>query len=334
MKDYIIAIAVFALILLITPMLMAGKSSNVKQKSTTYASCSSVKIDKNSAAQKDSGDFSIHNLSTGKEEDLDAFDFICGVVAAEVPAEYNPEALKAQAVSAFSYCAFQREHGAGISTGESVAYLSKDDAQKKWGGDFEKDWAKIEDAVRAVDGKAIYYKGSLAESTFYDMSSGTTESCKDIWGNDVPYLVEVSSPGDKLQKNYETHVTLTKDQFRKIISSSLKDAKFDKNPANWLNISKRTGAGSVLNAALCGKTVTGAQIRSMLSLRSADFSVNYSKGKFDFDVYGYGHGVGMSQCGAQYLAQQGKNYEQIISWYYPGTNIANYDWNSSKSAGL
>lgn len=334
MKDFIITVAIFALVLLVTPMLAMGKSDNVKQKAHVYASCTTVKIDKNPELSTQNGNFCIHDLSSGKEQTLDAFDFICGVAAAEVPAEYNLEALKAQAVSAFSYCAYQREHSTGITAGESVAYLSKEDAQKKWGGDFAKDWAKIEDAVRTVDGKAIYYKGNLAESTFYDMSSGTTENCKDIWGNDVPYLIEVSSPGDKLQKNYETHVTLTKDQFQKTVLSFYKDAKFDKSPENWLCITKRTSAGSVLSAALCGKTVTGSQIRSMLGLRSADFSVTYSNGRFDFDVKGYGHGVGLSQCGAQYMALQGKNYEQIIAWYYPGTNIGNYDWNSSKPAGL
>lgn len=334
MKDYIVVVAIFALILLFTPMLMAGKSNNVNQPSKTYASCATVKIDKNTAESKDNGDFTIHNISTGKEETVGAFNFVCGIVAAEMPVEYNSEALKAQAASAFTYCCYQREHGVGITAGESVAYLSKEDAQKIWGNKFLSYWGKIESAVHAVEGKAIYYKGSLAESTFYDMSSGTTESCKDIWGSDVPYLIEVSSPGDKLQKNYETHTNLTKDRFQKIIKSSFKDAEFDKNPQNWLIITKRSSAGSVLTAVLCGKPVTGLQIRSMLGLHSADFSVTYSNENFDFCVKGYGHGVGMSQCGAQYMAQQGKSYEEIIAWYYPGTSIGNYDWNSSKSVGL
>jgi stage II sporulation protein D len=333
MKDFIFAVAIFALILLLMPLLLAETGDNVKQSNVAYANgAKTVEIDGNTANEnKDEGTFEIHDAAMVGDQQIPAFDFICGVVAGEMPAQYSPEALKAQAVAAFSYCSYIREHGGAvggtsITTGENVAYLSKADAQKLWGSSFDANWSKIENAVKAVDGKAMFYGGDVIEATYCAMSSGVTENSKDVWGNSVPYLVEVQSPGDALQKDFETHVTVTQADFRTNVAAAVKGAVFNKDPRRWLTDVKRSGAGGIITATLCGKAVSGDDIRTIFGLRSTDFTVSFAKGKFTFDVKGFGHGVGMSQCGAEYMAQQGKSWQQILEWYYKGVSIGNYDW--------
>ncbi len=338
MKDFIFTVAIFAIILLMTPLLLAETGNNVKHVSAAYANgTETVEIDGNTNNDNaKGGSFEIDNASTGEKQQIDAFDFICGVVAGEIPAEYNTEALKAQAVAAFSYCSYIREHGFGIqgnsiTTGENVAYLPKSEAQKLWGSNFGANWGKIENAVKSVDGKALFYDGDVIQATYYAMSSGITESSKDVWGDSVPYLVEVQSPGDKLQKDYETHVTVTKEDFHKSVAAYVKGAVFNKDPKKWIAGIKRSKAGGVITADLCGKTVSGGDIRTIFGLRAADFTVSFANGKFTFDVKGFGHGVGMSQCGAEYMAEQGKSFEEILEWYYPGVSVGNYDWSTEEN---
>jgi stage II sporulation protein D len=163
------------------------------------------------------------------------------------------------------------------------------------------------------------------------MSSGVTENSKDVWGNSVPYLVEVQSPGDKLQKDFETHVTVTQTDFHTSVAAVVKGAVFSSNPRSWLMDVKRSDAGGVTTATLCGKNVSGGDIRTIFGLRSTDFTVSFNSGKFTFDVKGFGHGVGMSQCGAEYMAQQGKSWQEILEWYYPGVSVGNYDWSGDGS---
>lgn len=324
MKDWIIAVAIFALILLFTPMLLAGTGKTVNNSSYTYSSKEKI-IDSTS---KDIT-FRVRDFQSGVQDTVVGFDFICGVVAGEMPSEYNEQALKAQAVAAFSYCCYLREHstgGAYIRIGMDVAYLPRDSAKKLWGTDFEKQWGKIEKAVRQVYGKALFYDGNVIEATYCDMSSGITESCKDVYGNVLPYLVEVASPGDKLEKDYLSHVTLTLEQFIEKVSASDSEAKFDIEPEKFLVNIRRSGAGGVDTATLCGKNVTGRNIRSIFSLRSTNFTLAYSGGKFTFTVKGYGHGVGMSQCGAQYMARHGSSWQDILRWYYKGTTIGDYNY--------
>lgn len=318
MKDFIIYTAVFALLILILPMILTLKHKNMNKTACVYATALQTVTPRASDIF-----FDFKDGKTGKEMRERGFQFICGIVAGEMPASYNSEALKAQAVAAFTYCCYQKEHG-GLKTGVNIAYLPQSEAQSKWGAKFADNWGKIELAVSEVYGKALFYNGKIINATFYDMSSGTTESCKDVFGDDFPYLVEISSPGDTLQKDFITHVSFTPDEFKAKVQSFIKNPDFSGDPANYLRVNSRSGAGGVISATLCGKTVSGNDIRSIFGLRSSNFSLAYANGKYNFEVKGYGHGVGMSQCGAEYMALQGKNYKEILLWYYKGANIADY----------
>lgn len=319
MKDFIIFIAIFVLLVLITPMLMVYKAKNVNNGVQTYAATSQC-----GSQVKPCVSFVIKNGESGKVEYLDGYEFICGVLAGEMPVSYHPNALKAQAVAAFTYCCYQGSRGNVISVPLSIAYLTPAQRRKKWGSSYAACDKKIKSAVSAVYGKAMYYKGEIIDSTFYDMSSGTTENCRDVFGSDLPYLVEVSSPGDTLQKNFISTSEFSLDEFKEAVKKVNANPDFGGKPEYFLQIKQRSGAGGVMSASLCGKTVTGREIRTAFGLRSVNFEVSYTNGTFTFKVKGWGHGVGMSQCGAEYMASGGKSWEDILKWYYKGIDIKNY----------
>jgi stage II sporulation protein D len=206
------------------------------------------------------------------------------------------------------------------------AYISKQQAQSKWGSSFDSDWSKIYSAVTAVEGKIITYGGKPIDAEFFSLSTGMTESCANVWGNSLPYLVPVSSEWDKTAPDYNSSVKIKQSDLKAKVLAKYKDAKFDKSAAKWLTIKKRSASGNVLSAVLCGKTLTGDDIRSLFGLRSADFEVSFTNGVFVFSVKGYGHDVGMSQEGAEYLATQGKKWDEIVKYYFTGVSISDYSW--------
>ncbi|CDZ23670.1 putative membrane protein [[Clostridium] cellulosi] len=321
MKDFIIPVAIFLLLMLLIPMISLINAKKVNNHVNTYASASQT-----ISIKSDNFTFKIKDGKTGNYETVKGFDFICGVVAGEMPASYNVEALKAQAVAALTYCLYQNENGT-IVTGLSIAYLTPEEQKKRWSSNYENNKKKIEHAVSEVYGKVLTYDGKIIDAVFFNMSSGITENCKDVFGKELPYLVEVSSPGDTLQEDFISHTALTLDEFKAKVKGFDKDADFSGNPADYLKIEKRSGAGGVISARLCGKEVSGRDIRSIFGLRSANFTLSYKDGTFDFEVKGNGHGVGMSQRGAQYMAQQGKNWREILKWYYKGAEISDYSEN-------
>lgn len=335
MKGFIISIAIFASLMLTIPLIAMGNSSNVQQNPTKNSKISDI-INKNEK-------FKILNVKTGKVEEIGAVDYVCGVVAAEMPYTFHTEALKAQAVASFTYAVYRREYnlkhpgsipehkGADLCTDSHhcKAYASIDELKAKWGANFNRNYQKIYDAVLSVANKTAEYKGEPIVAVFCSMSSGTTESSKDVWGTDLPYLVEVASDGDKLTPGFETTVKLSQNDVKSKITEQYKDAVFNADPSKWITDIKRSAAGGVVTADVCGKVLKGETIRNLFGLRSANFTVAYQKDNFTFDVKGYGHGVGMSQHGADYMAGQGKSYQDIIKWYYKGVDIEDYKWSNT-----
>ena len=155
------------------------------------------------------------------------------------------------------------------------------------------------------------------------MSSGITEKSSDIFGGELPYLVNVESKGDKLEKNYETKTEFSPDEFKKILIDNNSECKLSGNPKNWVKNCERTKAGTIKQLTIGNQKFKGKDLRALFNLKSANFVIDYnsSKNKFIITTFGYGHGVGMSQCGANYMAKQGKNYKEILAWYYPNTKL-------------
>ncbi len=260
-------------------------------------------------------------------------EFLYATVATEMPVSFETEALKAQTVAAYTYFSrarenFRKKNGEGqaeitVNSGKWEYYATPAQFKEKWGEKFEERYNKIKSAVDSVFGEVLEDDGNLILSVYHAMSSGETESSKDIFGGDLKYLTNVSSPGDKEANGYETSAEFKLEEFKKIVKAAWGNSKFEETPENWIKDIERTKAGGVKSLTICSHKTTGREVRSMFALRSADFEVNYRDEKFIFTVKGYGHGVGMSQYGAQFMAKQGADYKSILSWYYPGTILVN-----------
>ncbi|MBQ6816445.1 MAG: stage II sporulation protein D [Clostridia bacterium] len=268
-------------------------------------------------------EFLVKDTQTGEIKNVPVSDYIFGVVAAEMPAEYESEALKAQAIAAYTYAVFKSQknsvQGYHITNDYKVdqAFITKQEAREKWGDKADFYEQKITAAVNSVSGKYIDYNGQPILALYHAISGGKTESCEAVFGNSLPYLCGVDSSGDILNPDYQKTQSFTPEQF----STALKEVvELSGEPINWITEVKTQENGYIESVTVGGVTVKGTEIRKLLGLRSANFDVAFGQ-NFDFTVRGYGHGVGLSQSGADYLAKQGKTAEEIINWYYPGCTI-------------
>lgn len=268
--------------------------------------------------------FRVCASESGEVSEIKTEDYIFGVVAAEMPALYHEEALKAQAVAAYTYACSRKAQNKNksydITTDHTLdqSYITETKAREKWGENADEYIDKIKGAVNAVKGYMITYNGSPITAVYHAISAGKTEDCKDIWGSELAYLKPVTSEGDKLSANYISEEKFTAEKLKEKLTD---EVVFEGDAATWFGKSARTDSGTVTEIKLCNETLRGDRIRSVLGLRSSNFEVKYSNGEFIFTVYGYGHGVGMSQNGANYMAKQGSNFKEILNHYYTDCKI-------------
>ena len=254
---------------------------------------------------------------------------LIGVTAAEMPADFEPEALKAQAVAARSYILDRNAHRPEAHPEAAVcddpgcccAFVSAETMRENWGKDWRKNLRRIESAVRETDGEVMVYEGAPIRAVFHSASAGKTESSAALWGA-VPYLVSVESPETAADvPGYETTVTLSPGEVRRALEAQGLAPSLPDDPAAWLGDVKTDASGRVETIVIGGQTLSGAEARACFSLRSAAFTAEYADGAFVFHVTGSGHGVGMSQYGANVLAKQGDSYAEILEHYYPGAEL-------------
>lgn len=266
------------------------------------------------------------DVKTGEVSAVNLEEHVVGVLAAEMPAAYEPDALKAQAVAARSYIlsktdAPNAQHPTAAICTDSThckGWLSKEEAEAKWKADERKKyWKKLKSAVKETCGEYMVYDDEVVEAFFFATSGGKTENSEDVWSTSLPYLRSVESPEDKEGTNYRSSAVFTFDEFFLRISPYV--GGVPKGGAPSISAPKRTEGGSVAEITVCGKSFKGSEIRSIFGLKSANFTVTVSGDKVIFDVVGHGHGVGMSQTGANEMAKNGKNYTEILKHYY--TNI-------------
>lgn len=284
--------------------------------------------------ESNSNFFKILDKSSGKIIKVPDEEFLYSVVSCEMPALFEKEAIKAQAVASYTYFCRERlnsrknnskEYDFTADTSKWLNYIPKDQMKIKWGSNFEKYYTRIKTCVNEVFPQVIEEEnGNLIFAAYHAISSGETEKCQDVFGGDIKYLTNVESPGDKLASGYETKTEIHIQEFKEKIKNNSKNISFEGNPSDWIKINSRTQGGMVKEITICSEPFKGQQIRKIFGLRSSDFTVDFNsqEEKIIFTVKGYGHGVGMSQSGAQYMAKQGANYQKILSWYYPGTSIS------------
>ena len=275
-----------------------------------------------------------HILDSMKDEvfEVDDRTFLIGTLAAELAPTYHAEALKAQAVAAYTYyCSLRNARkmtqssalkGADFAANPSqwLIYASKEQMQERWGENFDAYYRNLCDAVDAVWGQTLQQNGELITATYYAISGGTTVDAKEVFGNARSYLVPVASPGDVYAEGFRTTLTLTPEQVHTAAKNAW-DCTLEGDPNAWFGQIVRDSSGYVSSVVIGGAERKGTQARTAFGLRSANFEVAYENGAFTFSVKGYGHGVGMSQVGAQYMASQGSAYHEILAWYYPNTEL-------------
>lgn len=256
-------------------------------------------------------------------------DYLWSVTAAEMPATFEEEALKAQAVTARTYARRKMEVGEERHTDADVctditccqAFITKEQAAALWGEQAAQHTEKIHSAVEQTDGEVVTYQGQPIQAVFFSSASGSTEDAVAVWGNSVPYLVPVDSPEGENVPNYHTSAVFTADEFREKFMAAYPQADLSGLPTGWIQNKSATQSGRVGEITVGGVTVKGTELRSLFGLRSTCFSVETGEETVTFQVTGYGHGVGMSQYGANTLAQQGKTYIDILKWYYTGVEV-------------
>ncbi len=258
-------------------------------------------------------------------------DFLPGAIAVEMPLTYPDEALKAQAVAAYTYYSRLRQQNRESKNPSNFdfsaniqnwsVYVTPEQMKERWGAEFETYYDKLQHIASSVQGQALYYQGELALCVYHAISSGKTEASADVWGGAYDYLIPVDSLGDISADGYLSNVSVTTEQIKAAAEKKWPDCDLSSSPEKWFGNIQRTPSGSVESILLGGIEVSGADIRTAFELRSSNFDVTFQNGQFCFTVRGYGHGVGMSQNGAAYLASSGFSYMDILQHYYPGTSL-------------
>lgn len=260
-------------------------------------------------------------MEDGSVQRIELNRYITGVVLAEMPAAFEMDALKAQAVVTRTYTL--KRHAAGGKHKEATvctnseccqAYCAPEDYLNR--GESAEMLEKVENAVLATEGEILTYEGELIEATYFSCSGGRTEDALAVWGTDIPYLQAVDSPGEETASHYMDTTTFSLDEF-----SARLDAELS---GNWLGDIVYTNGGGVDSIEIGSNVYSGTEIRQKLQLRSTAFVITAVGDTVTITTKGFGHRVGMSQYGAEAMAVQGKQYAQILMHYYPGTQLELY----------
>lgn len=253
--------------------------------------------------------------SNGEILNIELEEYLIGVVAGEMPASFNIEALKVQAVIARTYTLKSLQRGKLLTdTVSTQVYIDNNQMKTKWGADYNKYYNKIKEAVNSTEGLYITYNGDYIDAVYFSTSNGYTEDSKYVWGNSIPYLKSVESTWDINASSYLRTTTVSFQEASNILGFNI-----DQNVSIY-NI-LRNESNRITSITINDKTYTGIEIRNLFNLRSADFDINIKEDGLEFTTYGYGHGVGVSQYGANGMANNGYNYNDIINYYYKNVNI-------------
>ena len=290
-------------------------------------------IEESTYNYKDYNTIKLLHTETGEIQEIDLDEYLYGVVSAEMPASFEEEALKAQAVVARTYTIYKivnndGKHGEADICDDSgccQAWISKDDRFARWEEDEqENNWKKIVNAVNSTQGKIITYEGKPINAFFHSNSGGATEAPIDVWGGSgYPYLQSVSTSGEDAYSQYSSEATFSKNEFIEKIKEVHSDFEINFDEEDCIKIEEYTDGNRVKTIKIGNLELSGVEVRTIFGLRSANFEITINGNEIKFKVIGYGHGVGMSQTGADSLAKEGSNYEDIIHHYYTNVEIIN-----------
>ncbi|WP_302653405.1 stage II sporulation protein D [uncultured Clostridium sp.] len=334
-----LAIIVFMIampIFIMKPKVSAKISTNDVEKITdTNEVVEASTKQNNNIIMKGNEIIRVYITETGEIEEVNLEDYICGVVSNEMPANFEKEALKAQAVTARTYLASKKLNRCTLHEGIDICdsthcqvYTSKEKRLEKWGADYANEyWNKIKEAVDETSGQVLSYEGELVlYPQFFSTSSGQTENSEDVYLGEIPYLRSVASTGEESAPKYTSDKTLKISDFVYLLNSNFTNLNVTvENIKNNFNIKSSSAAGGVIKLNINNVEIRGVDFRKALSLNSTNFTYEFNGDYITFHCKGYGHGVGMSQWGANAMAKNGSNYEEILKHYYSGVEITNLE---------
>ncbi len=335
MKKYLMYLLFFIIIIFVLPALCTKKQIEATVKENPPENIEIGQEEQQEAKTYDYskyGTIKLYHSKTKETEELPIDEYLYGVVSAEMPANYEMEALKAQAIVSRTYTLYQiinngsNKHGDAQICDDSTccqAWISKQDRLDKWEEDVrESNWDKITKAVNETSGKIITYNGNPIDSFFHSNSGGVTETVSNVWGGaDLPYLKSVETSGESDYSQYSSEVSLSKQELTNKLKEKYKDISIDFDKDDSIKILENTESGRVKTIKFGNVEIAGTEARSILGLKSTNFTFKIDGDNVVFSVIGYGHGVGMSQTGADSMAKSGSTCEDIIKHFYTGVDV-------------
>ena len=346
MRKMITLMLVVLFLLAATPILAMGEQERQGRsgdeteswpESAVQTESGAVSVGSSSASavkeREDRDGFILYDKATDALITVSAREFLYAAVVCEMPASFEAEALKAQAVACHSFYANKRLSArktpkAALKGGDFEVdtenwsiYTTKEQMEEKWEKKYQENFQKIKNAVDSVANEIMEYDGKPILACFHAQSGGKTETAANVWGADYPYLTAVDSPGDALSPGYKSETTFPVEDFKAILKKKISGIKLDEDPKKWVGKLTKSLSGTVVLCPLGDRMASGGEMRTFFSLRSAVFDVKLVDDRFVFTVLGHGHGVGMSQYGAQEMAKQGSGYKEILAWYYKGVKL-------------
>ena len=295
---------IMTLIILIIPIIIIKILTPKKIKQKTYQKTDNITV-------------RVKRENKNTIEKIPLEKYLMGVLAGEMPVSYDIEALKAQAVAARTYTINKIEQNKTkeydvVDTTNDQVYKDEQQLKEIWKEKYNENTKKLKQAIKETNGEYLTYEGKPIHAFFFSTSSGTTENCKDVFGESLPYLVSVSSTWDENSPSYQGELKLTKEEFCQKLEINCNEIK--------INI-ERNETNSIRNITINNKTIKGTDFRFKLGLKSTNLEIEQTNNDIIIKTKGYGHGVGMSQYGAKELANNGYKYDEILKHYYQGVEF-------------
>ncbi len=254
------------------------------------------------------------NNNNNEKETIEFNEYLIGVLACEMPASFELEALKAQAIASRTYAYYLINHNKNITNDTSTqCMLNKSQMKENWQNDFDLYYNKLLTAVMQTNNVVLKYDNEIIPAYYFSMSNGYTEDSKYVFNETKDFLKQVDSHYEENNKNFIKETTFSKENFCSLLQIDCSDIN--------INNINRSSSNRVIDLLINDKKFTGVEIRKKLNLRSTDFDIEIGD-DVKITTRGYGHGVGMSQYGANYMAKEGKSYEDILKHYYQGVIIS------------
>ncbi|HEY4600817.1 MAG TPA: stage II sporulation protein D [Cerasibacillus sp.] len=312
-------LCIIAIVLIIPTIIVIPSQS--KEQVTPAKEDIEIKPIKNSEA--DAITVSVMRKQTKDIENIPLETYVSHVVASEMPAEFELEALKAQSLTARTYVVNQMLHNQSeadvTDTTSDQVFQDETELRERWGDTYHEKMSKINEAVQATRGKILTYNETPIFPAYFSTSNGYTENSEDYWDNKLPYLRSVKSPWDKDSPKFLDQKTISIQEVSRLL-----DIPLQLGTPLPITVT-RTKSQRVKNLKIGEKTLTGRDVRERLDLRSNDFTVTQKGDYLIFKTKGFGHGVGMSQYGANGMAKEGKTYDEIVKYYYKDVEISSID---------